>query len=136
ATALPTAEPTPAPTEAPTSAPTLAPTVQNQNVTVIDNNGQSQAQQQARATALPTADPPQPTSITFYNQEGNTVDLYWVKSAGNDVFYSRIPTGDSVDQQTYVGQVWQVKWDDPCCSMNVIQQVTATAAPQTVDLHR
>jgi CSLREA domain-containing protein len=44
--------------------------------------------------------------ITFDNQSGVTVSIYWLDYQGNRVFYNTLPSGQSYDQQTWITHPW------------------------------
>jgi len=47
-----------------------------------------------------------PTSITFDNQSGRTVDIYWLDYEGNRVYYSTLGNENIYTQPTYLTHPW------------------------------
>ena len=48
------------------------------------------------------------TSLTFVNQTGDTLELFWLSTGGERRSYGRIDPGGTRDQHTYAGHVWEV----------------------------
>jgi Tol biopolymer transport system component len=49
-----------------------------------------------------------PTSITFNNVSGRTVDVYWLDYEGNRVYYNTLAPGQGYTQQTYLTHPWVI----------------------------
>ena len=62
--------------------------------------------------------------VAFSNTRAAPVDLYWVAADCQQTFYATVQPGQSVDQATYVGDVWQIRLADG--TMILEDQVTDT----------
>lgn len=59
-----------------------------------------------------TKEKPMPTvaaSITFLNQTKSAVDIYWVKSSGEEVKYKTLSAGQAYVQETYSTHQWRIR---------------------------
>jgi CSLREA domain-containing protein len=68
-----------------------------------------------------------PSSITFDNQSGVTVGIYWLDYDGNRVPYNTLPSGASYDQPTWLTHPW-VAVDDVgnCLGYTISDQLDKT----------
>lgn len=56
-----------------------------------------------------------PSSITFDNQSGVAVSIYWLNYSGNRIFYYALPSGQSYDQGTWLTHPWVAVDDGGTC---------------------
>jgi CSLREA domain-containing protein len=68
-----------------------------------------------------------PSSITFDNQSGVTVGIYWLDYSGNRVPYFTLPSGENYDQPTWLTHPW-VAVDDAgnCLGYTISDQLDKT----------
>ena len=70
------------------------------------------------------------TEITFINDTGGTVRLYWINSEGERQLYAQLPTGQRVRQLTFVTHPWVVVDSEGRC----LGVYRAARAPHTVQI--
>jgi len=71
-----------------------------------------------------------PTEITFINDTGGTVRLYWINFEGERQLYAQLPTGQRVRQLTFVTHPWVVVDSEGRC----LGVYRATRATRTVQI--
>lgn len=71
-----------------------------------------------------------PTEITFINDTGGTVRLYWINFEGERQLYAQLPTGQRVRQLTFVTHPWVVVDSEGRC----LGVYRAARAPHTVQI--
>jgi hypothetical protein len=71
-----------------------------------------------------------PTEITFINDTGGTVRLYWINPEGERQLYAQLPTGQRVRQLTFVTHPWVVVDSEGRC----LGVYRAARAPRTVQI--
>ncbi len=99
ATPAPTATPEPAPTA--TTAPTLAPTEIPTEIPAATATATI-----TPAVELKSGNFSKKVALTIQNNSGLNLSLYWINWDGKAELYGDIPTGTSLDQQTYPSHVW------------------------------
>ena len=73
-----------------------------------------------------------PALITFVNASNNEIALYWLNYEGQPEFYFWLGSGDSQEQQTFIGHPWCIVAVD---SAEALQAVTVTESEQTINIH-
>ena len=70
--------------------------------------------------------PPTECNVTFSNESGVAVNIYWIDQSGTEIFYGQLSPGSSYIQGTYLNHIWLVRRDSDNAALEGFDPVTAS----------